>query len=58
MSNVLAFEGTKRILAECQSLYMAPGGCCHSCVHDADHEERHLCACGYTWETSEAEPVN
>jgi len=55
--NVVDFDGAKN-LKECQSLYMAPGGCCHGCVHDTGHEEKHLCACGYQWETFEAEPVN
>lgn len=57
MINVVDFDGAKN-LKECQSLYMAPGGCCHGCVHDTGHEEKHLCACGYQWETFEAEPVN
>lgn len=40
----------------CMSLYMIEA-CCHGCIHEADHEEKHLCSCGFDWTDDEAEEV-
>lgn len=41
-------------MAECQSVYCV-GLCCHGCIHQEGHEEKHLCACGVDWTDDDQE---